>query len=227
MTPSFTTYDSHWAGNTIGLYGGSFNPAHQGHVHVSHLALQCLDLDALWWLVTPGNPLKDAAQTASLKKRTAHAQDLVQDERIYITDAESELKTRFSWETIEKLSAIHEDTRFIWCMGADNLENFHLWQNWEDIFHTLPIAVFARPGYDESVLTSPAATAYAEYRLEERDAKKLKDCETPAWVYLNTPLHVGSATALRQAAGGKFKKAARLAKAQDNLPAGQQRKDKE
>jgi len=227
LTPSFTTYDAKWAGKVIGLYGGSFNPAHQGHLHVSHLALDYLKLDALWWLVTPGNPLKEAKETASLAERAAHAQDMVRNERIFVTTAESELQTRFSWETIEKLKHIHSDTCFIWCIGADNLENFHLWRNWEDIFHMLPIAVFARPGYDEGVLTSPAATAFAEYRRGEDEAKKLRDCETPAWVYLNTSLHEGSATALRRASGGEFKKAAELAKTQDNLPLGQQRKDKE
>ncbi|MGD8326254.1 MAG: nicotinate-nucleotide adenylyltransferase [Sphingomonadales bacterium] len=227
MSDSFTAYDAKWAGKVIGLYGGSFNPAHKGHVHISKLALELLKLDALWWLVTPGNPLKNDKDTASLDERLAHAQNMANDARIHITDAESKLNTRFSCDSIRKLQEIHKDSRFIWVMGADNLANFHKWRNWEDIFHMLPIAVFARPGYDKGVLTSPAAEKFKSSRLEEREAEYLGQRQTPAWIYLNTPLHEASATALREDASGKFEDAARLAKAQDKNALGQQRKDKE
>jgi nicotinate-nucleotide adenylyltransferase len=131
-------------GMVIGLFGGSFDPAHEGHVHLTHEAIKRLGLDRVWWLVTPGNPLKQH-QPAPLADRLARARAVMQDPRVVITDLEARLKTRATVDTIEALRRIYPDVQFVWLMGADNLVQFHKWERWRDILRAVPVGVFARP----------------------------------------------------------------------------------
>ncbi|MEO0412296.1 MAG: nicotinate-nucleotide adenylyltransferase [Pseudomonadota bacterium] len=182
----------------VGLYGGSFNPAHQGHLHVSLRAVRHLQLDALWWLVSPLNPLKHASDMAALGPRVRRARSLITGHpHLFVTAIEDALGSRYSVETIAKLRVLHPRTRFIWIMGADNLATFHHWEGWQDIFHMLPIAVVDRPGYALKALSSPAARRFARYRLSGQQTTLLRRRQAPAWVFLRGPLHPASATAIR------------------------------
>lgn len=197
-TPSpFLTPSRRWDGRTVGLYGGSFNPAHAGHQHVSARAIARLKLDALWWLVSPLNPLKDAADMAPLDVRIKTAQNTVIHPKIHVIAAETELGTHYSLDTIRQLQKRYVRTRFIWVMGADNLATFHHWKGWRSIFAALPIAVIDRPGYSCSALISQAARTYRACRVLERQSPLLKRMHSPAWVFLPGPLHSASATAIR------------------------------
>ncbi|NDB70264.1 MAG: nicotinate-nucleotide adenylyltransferase, partial [Methylocystaceae bacterium] len=137
---------SHAPGMRIGLFGGSFNPPHQGHLLVSHLALTRLRLDRLWWLVTPGNPLKDSANLAPLDWRISHARALTRDPRIIVTDIEKKIGTQFTSDTLSFLRARCRGVRFVWIMGADNLLEFHRWRHWQEIIRLMPVAIIDRPG---------------------------------------------------------------------------------
>lgn len=182
----------------IGLFGGSFNPPHSGHLHVSREALRRLRLDRLWWLVTPGNPLKDNSELPSLGERIAAARSLVgADRRIVITGLEAGLGTRFTADTIAKLRARAPAARFVWIMGADNLGDFSRWRGWRDIARAVPIAAFDRRG-GAAKPPSGAAAAYLErFRLDERGAGLLASAPAPAFVYLHGPRSPESSTHLR------------------------------
>ena len=187
----------------IGLLGGSFNPAHAGHLYISESALKMLGLDAVWWLVSPQNPLKPKEGMAELDRRMAAARAVVGTERrIVVTDIESQLGTRYTADTLEKLTARHRDTTFVWLMGADNLLQIHRWRRWSRIFHTVPVAVFGRPGYSLRATSSVAARRFARDRWPQASANRLDDTCLPAWVFLKIREHPGSATRIR--AGGGF-----------------------
>jgi len=186
-----------WDGQVVGLYGGSFNPAHDGHAHVSAQALKHLRLDALWWLVSPQNPLKEASDMAPLEKRKKSAQQYANNRKIYVTTIEDRLQSRYSYQTIKQLTLRFRRTRFVWIMGADNLATFHHWQQWRAIFQSLPIAVIDRPGYSSRAIWSPAGRVFRRYRRPQRSAFKVARMRAPAWVYLTGPLHAQSATAMR------------------------------
>lgn len=186
-----------WDGLTVGLYGGSFNPAHPGHLHVSHRAIKHLQLDALWWLVSPQNPLKHTADMAPFNKRFKSAQSIVNSTKIYVSSAEKYMATQYSADTIARLQHRFKRTRFIWVIGADNLARFHQWRDWHQIFTRLPIAVIDRPGYSGSAFSSLAAHRYRACRLPARQAPLLKRVKAPAWTYLTGPLHPASATRIR------------------------------
>jgi nicotinate-nucleotide adenylyltransferase len=186
-----------WDGLSVGLYGGSFNPAHAGHVHVSQRAIKHLQLDALWWLVSPQNPLKHSADMAPFHKRCESAQSIVKSRKIYISGAEKHFATQYSADTIARLQQRFKRTRFIWVIGADNLASFHHWRDWHQIFTRLPIAVIDRPGYSLPAFSSLAAQRYRASRLPARQAPLLKRVKAPAWTYLTGPLHPASATRIR------------------------------
>lgn len=186
-----------WDGLTVGLYGGSFNPAHAGHLHVSKHAIKRLKLDALWWLVSPHNPLKQRSDLAPLSKRIKHAQSIAKKQKIYITSIEKEMGTHYSIDTILQLKRRYVRTRFIWILGADNLADFHRWRNWQEIFKMLPIAVLDRPGYSLRACSSVAARTFRSSRLPARKAPLLKRWTPPAWTFLPGPLHPASATDIR------------------------------
>ena len=187
---------------TIGLLGGSFNPAHSGHVGISLAALQRLGLDQVWWLVSPQNPLKPAAGMAAYAARVAHARSLASDKRIWVSTLEQELGTRYTADTLAALAKRCPGVRFVWLMGADNLASIHRWQRWRTIFRTLPIAVLARPDYAHAALAAPAARCFHAARVVESAARTLPRTAPPAWVFLHTRLDPTSATALRNRGQG-------------------------
>lgn len=183
----------------IGLYGGSFNPAHAGHLHVSQVALRRLKLDRLWWLVTPGNPLKSSSELAPLDERIAAARRLVRDPRIIVTGLEADLESAFSADTLAFLTARAPLVRFVWVMGADSLAGFHRWRRWQEIIARIPIAVVDRPGWSLPAIVSPAARAAARWRLREELSPVLSRADAPAWMLLHGPTSPLSSTALRAA----------------------------
>ena len=184
-------------GQTVGLLGGSFNPAHQGHVHVSRMALRALGLDRLWWLVSPQNPLKDSADTAPLKDRLARARALARDPRISVTDIERRLGTRYTVDTVRALKRRYPGVRFVWIMGSDNLLQLPRWARWRELIAELPIAIYPRPGSSLKARGAPALNLFRGARLDAADARLLPFCAAPALVFLEGPEHHASSTALR------------------------------
>ena len=181
----------------IGLLGGSFNPAHQGHRDISLAALAYLDLDEVWWLVSPQNPLKPAQGMASFKERMASAQAMANHPRIRVTDIEQRLGTRYTADTLRKLVTRFPSYQFVWLMGADNLAQIASWRDWTRIFHLTPIAVFDRPTYTNKALTSLAARRFRRSRRREAALKTLAATPAPAWVFVHHRLNPISATAIR------------------------------
>lgn len=196
---AFLTGSSLWRGLRVGLFGGSFNPAHEGHLHVARQAIRRLDLDAVWWLVSPQNPLKGKADMAPLAARLASAQAMARDPHIVVTAVEQQLGVRHSLRTVRALQARNPDTRFVWIMGADNLAGLHRWQGWRQLMRAVAIAVIDRPGYSHACLTAPAARGFGFARVDGRRAKLLARVQPPCWAMIRGPLHQASATALRQA----------------------------
>ena len=183
-------------GQRIGLLGGSFNPAHDGHLHISNLARARLGLDAVWWLVSPQNPLK-GDQAAPLAKRLADARRLAHGGFIKVTGFEQVIGASFTIETVRYLVRRLPTSRFVWIMGADNLEILHQWKAWLRIAATIPLAVIDRPGSGLSAAASPAARRLERFRLEESDALHLVSSPPPAWVLLHGPLSPLSSTTIR------------------------------
>ncbi len=183
-------------GARVGVFGGSFDPAHDGHLHVSRHALRALRLDGLWWLVSPGNPLK-AAGPAPLAQRLARARALADDPRITVTAAEATLGTRLTADTLAALRARSPRVHFVWVMGADNLAGFHRWDRWRTIARLVPVLVIARPGAQRAALAAPAARVLAAHRVPARDAAALPGMPPPAWCYLRVPMRAISSSALR------------------------------
>ncbi|MFA7415806.1 MAG: nicotinate-nucleotide adenylyltransferase [Rhizobium sp.] len=188
-------------GMIVGIFGGSFNPPHQGHALVSEIALRRLNLDQLWWLVTPGNPLKSRAGLAPLSERLARCQSLASDPRIKVTAFERTLGTSYTAKTLEFVKARNPHAHFIWIMGADNLKSFHHWQQWRKIATTFPIAVIDRPGSTLSYLSSKMARTFDYARIDEDDAAVLWKKRAPAWTFIHGPRSPLSSTALREAGG--------------------------
>jgi len=187
----------------IGLYGGSFNPPHRGHRHVSLVALRRLRLDRVWWLVTPGNPLKDTHGLPPQAMRMRAAAAVADHPRLVVTGLEAGLGTRYTAEVAARLVERLPGVRLVLVIGADSLASLHRWRDWRRLAATLPIAVVNRPGFAGAALSAPAALALARFRLPERDAPRLAYRRPPAWVFLvarRTPL---SSTALRLAAARK------------------------
>jgi len=186
-------------GMRIGLFGGSFNPAHDGHRLVALQCLRRLALDRVWILVTPGNPLKDHSELAPLGDRVALTEQLMDHPQIDVTGFEAAQNFHYTYETLDYLVAAEPGVSFVWIMGADSLLNFDHWERWEEISRTMPIAVYARPGAMFRATRSRAAVALAEFRLPEDKAAILADSRPPAWVYLRGIMSGQSSTAIRQA----------------------------
>jgi len=182
----------------VGLFGGSFNPPHEGHALVVDIALRRLGLDQLWWMVTPGNPLKNRSGLAPLAERLALSERFADDPRIKVTAFESRLGTSFTARTLDRVKARNPLVHFIWIMGADNLQNFHQWQRWRHIATTFPIAVVDRPGSTLSYLSSRMARTFDYARVDETDAQTLWRRKAPAWTFLHGPRSTLSSTALRE-----------------------------
>ncbi|WP_319486710.1 nicotinate-nucleotide adenylyltransferase [uncultured Cohaesibacter sp.] len=187
-------------GLRIGLYGGSFNPAHNGHRHVAVTAMKRLQLDRVWCLVTPGNPLKDIRELPPLGVRLTKTASVMDHPRIDITGVEAKANTRYTAETLDWLLAHTREANFVWLMGADNLKQFHKWQRWQDILHKIPVAIVDRPGYSLSPLNALAARNYAWARLASHKAATLATAQCPAWTFIHGPRSDLSSTALRQSA---------------------------
>jgi len=187
-------------GQVVGLLGGSFDPAHAGHVHITREALKRFGLDQVWWLVSPGNPLKERGP-APLAKRMERAQRVMQHPRVQVTDIEASLGTRYTAQTLAKLRQNYPKVRFVWLMGADNLAQFHLWQDWRQIADSVPMGILARPGQRISARMSRAATLYAPNRIPGRYSQLLARAEAPAWCFVNVPMHDASSTAIRAKGG--------------------------
>lgn len=186
------------AGMRIGLYGGSFNPAHAGHRHVSLMALKRLGLDRVWWIVTPGNPLKDTGELATTAMRVDEAKQVSDDPRIDVTAFEEAIGARYTVDTLAYLKRRYPGVRFVWIMGADNLASFHRWRGWRRIARMMPIAVIDRPGWTLKAVRSKSATALSSSRIGESEALALPGLEPPAWVFLHGPRSHLSSTKLRQ-----------------------------
>jgi nicotinate-nucleotide adenylyltransferase len=181
------------------LLGGSFNPAHGGHLHISELALKLLDLDQIWWLVSPQNPLKPVDSMAPFPVRMEGARRIAEtDPRILVTDLECRLaSSRYTADSLKALRRRFPRLRFVWLMGGDNLVQIPKWQRWPEIFRTVPIAVFDRPSYSLKALSGPAAKRFARYRVPASDERRLAEMEPPAWVFFHTRLDDRSATRIR------------------------------
>jgi nicotinate-nucleotide adenylyltransferase len=183
----------------IGLFGGTFDPPHAAHRAACLLAMKRLKLDRVWWLVTPGNPLKDRGDLAPLPERLAAARALAHHPRIDVTDIEAKIGTRYTHDTLRFLLARCPGVRFVWIMGADNLRTFHRWERWREIAAMIPIAVIDRLGPSLSASAAPAGRALARYRLPDSQASDLPDRQPPAWIYLHGLKSPLSSTALRAA----------------------------
>lgn len=181
----------------IGLLGGSFNPAHEGHRHISLLALKRLRLDEVWWMVTPQNPLKSACETAPFDERVRAAARAARHPRIRVTDIERRFGTQHTADTLALLLPRFPKCRFVWLMGADNLQQVSEWKDWRRIFRLVAIAVFSRPPYSKASLMARSARVFADARVAEPLARSIVTMLPPAWVFLHTPPHAGSATRIR------------------------------
>ena len=187
----------------IGLLGGSFNPAHEGHLHISREALKRLKLDQVWWLVSPQNPLKKKDELADYAERFTHAQYVARDPRIKVLDLERREGLYYTIDSLRHLTARYPQMQFVWLMGADNLAGFHRWRSWREIAKLLPIAVLDRAPYALKALAGPFARSFSATRMHERDAALLATKSAPSWLYLSIPRHPASATQLRKTLGKK------------------------
>jgi nicotinate-nucleotide adenylyltransferase len=191
-------------GQRIGLMGGSFNPAHEGHLLASRLALRRLKLDRLWWLVTPGNPLKPIDGLPPLAARILAAQAIARDPRIALTGFEAEIGAHYTYDSIVWLLRRAPTVRFVWIMGADNLLQFHLWRRWREMAQLLPIAVVDRPGSTLRALNSQAGGALAPFRVPEREAAGFAARRPPAIIFLHGPRSNLSSSAIRRVWGQNY-----------------------
>lgn len=182
-----------------GLLGGSFNPAHGGHRRITRFAIKALGLDEAWWLVSPGNPLKPKDGMAPLAARLKSAQIQARRARIVPTAIEQEMGTRYTVDTLKELVRRYPKRQFIWLMGADNLVQFHHWKSWRDIARTMPIAVIARPGYDDNAMASPAMAWLRRYQVPTASLSEGGRWSAPALVLLRFDPDPRSATAIRRA----------------------------
>lgn len=189
-------------GMAIGLFGGTFDPPHAGHRHASLTALRRLRLDRVWWLVTPGNPLKDVRRLPPIAERVRIAAALAAHPRVAVTDLEARLGTRYTADLVETLTRLRPDLRFVLVIGADNWATFHRWGGWRRIAGTVPIAVIDRPGATFRALGSVAARTYARQRLPEARAARLAKIDAPAWVFLTGHRVPLSSTMLRARRAG-------------------------
>ena len=193
LRPGFTLT----RGMRIGLYGGSFNPAHEGHAHVAETARRRLRLDRVIWLVSPQNPLKTRHETASLAERIAGARALAKGPGMIVADIETGLGSAYTIDTVRALKARFPGVRFVWIMGADSLAGFHRWRGWTQIMREVPVAVVSRPWISLKSRFSPAALRFARFRRPSAEAATLPGRRPPAWVFLFGRFNFLSSTALR------------------------------
>ena len=188
-------------GMRIGLLGGSFNPPHAGHALITRLALRRLRLDRIWWLVTPGNPLKSLTGLAALKARVEAARGLDVGPKVVVSDIEAQIESRFTYDTLRWLKRRAPRVHFVWIMGADNLRQFHRWRHWRAIADLVPIVVVDRPGSTLSATSGRAGAALARWRVPEREATRFAAMRPPALLFLHGRRSKLSSTALRRTGG--------------------------
>lgn len=189
-------------GMRVGLFGGSFNPAHEGHFHVADTARARLGLDRVVWLVSPRNPLKSERDARSFPARMASARTVARGPSMIVSDFENRAGTSRTVETLRALKSRYPGVRFVWVMGSDNLASFHRWRGWTDILRLMPVAVVARPGSLLDSRFAPAAQRFARFRRPSSQARILPLARPPAWLYLRAPLNPASSTAIRRATPG-------------------------
>jgi nicotinate-nucleotide adenylyltransferase len=190
-------------GMAVGLFGGSFNPPHRGHALVAEIAMRRMRLDQLWWIVTPGNPLKASSELAPLSERLELSETIARDPRIKVTAFEARHNIRYTADTLELIKTRNPGVDFVWIMGADNLRDFHHWQRWRQIALTFPIAVIDRPGSTLSFLSSVVAKTFDYARIDEAEAPRLARMKAPAWTFIHGPRSSLSSTAIRNGSKGK------------------------
>lgn len=205
-------------GQVIGLLGGSFNPPHVAHRLISETALKRLGLDKVWWIVSPGNPLKRRSEVAPFAERLVLCREMAKNPHIVVTDFEADLATPYTASTLAFLKTRTPLVRYVWIMGADNLAGFDRWQRWREIFTTVPIVVVDRPGWRMKALASKAARTFAAARVPEVDAAGLALRPPPAWTFLTGPLSHVSSTALRNKAKRRGDTVAKKAQPPGDLP---------
>ncbi len=186
------------AGQVVGLLGGSFDPAHKGHAHITREALRRFGLDQVWWVMSPGNPLK-AEGPADMARRMARARAVMDHPRVTVTDIEAQLGTRYTAQTLRRLRRLYPGVRFVWLMGADNLAQLDRWQDWQQIMEGVPVGVLARPGQRISARASKAARIYRAARLPARAGRLLARGGAPRWCFVNVPMVDISSTRIRRA----------------------------
>ena len=186
----------HGAHQRIGLFGGSFNPAHPGHVQVALYAMKRLQLDWVWWLVSPQNPLKNSRETGDYAKRFAFTKLMAKHPRFVVTNIEKQIGSKYTAQTIAVLKRF-SNARFVWIMGADSLANFHHWRDWQKIAKQVNLAVLARPGYSIHALNSKAALRFRDKRLPVERPQNLAAKRPPHWVFISMPLRKESSSAIR------------------------------
>ncbi|WP_121063263.1 nicotinate-nucleotide adenylyltransferase [Chachezhania antarctica] len=187
-------------GQCVGLLGGSFDPPHAGHVHITREALKRFGLDRIWWMVSPGNPLK-AHGPAPLDQRLAEARRLMRHPRVTVTGIEARLGTRATADTLVALRTLYPHVNFVWLMGADNLVQLSQWRDWTSIMDSVPVGVLARPGQRVSARTSVAAQLYSRYRISGWASHLLARADAPAWCFVNVPMVDLSSSAIRAGGG--------------------------
>jgi nicotinate-nucleotide adenylyltransferase len=205
-------------GQAIGLLGGSFNPPHAAHRLISEVALKRLGLDKVWWLVSPGNPLKQRNETAPLAERMKLARAMANNPHIVVTDFEADLPSHYTVSTLAFLKSRSPLVRFVWIMGADNLATFDRWERWREIFTMVPVVIVDRPGWRLKALASKAARSFADSRVPETEAATLAARPAPAWTFLTGPLSHVSSTAIRNQVRAKRHTVARKAQLQPDPP---------
>lgn len=187
-------------GLRVGVLGGSFDPAHEGHAHITREAMRRFGLDRVWWMLSPGNPLK-ARGPAPMAARLREARRVMPDPRVDITDLEARLGTRYTAQTLRRLKALYPGVQFVWLMGADNLAQFDRWDNWRQILQMVPVGVLARPGARMAARRSRTAQIFAKARLPQQDAQMLPLCRTPRWCFVDVPMSDLSSSEIRAAGG--------------------------
>lgn len=187
-----------WRGLRIGILGGSFNPAHAAHREISLTALKALKLDYVWWLVSPGNPLKSSRDMAPFDTRLEKARKVARHPRIHVSDVEARLGSRYTAHTLRQLKKLLPDSDLVWLMGADNLAQFHHWQDWQKITKMVPVAIFDRPGYSMATIGSMCAHSLRAHRVAERRGAEFPQMTAPAWIYCFGRKNNLSATKIRQ-----------------------------
>ncbi|MHC3127541.1 nicotinic acid mononucleotide adenylyltransferase [Brevundimonas sp. GN22] len=186
-------------GMKVGLFGGSFNPAHDGHAHVAETAMRRLGLDRVVWMVSPQNPLKSSHEMAPLAERMQSAREVARTvgPNMIVSDVETRIGTQWTIDTLRTLVARHPGVKFVWLMGSDNLADFHRWRGWTDIMRLMPMAVIARPGSLLDSRSAPAAVRFGRNRIPSNEAGLLPSLQAPAWTYIVAPLNPRSSTAIR------------------------------